>query len=64
MIKKVAATVVLAAGSALLVKGVLALMSRNASATGTIDTWAPIGLGGALVCLILGIRLLMPPKPF
>lgn len=62
--KKIAAVAVLVIGCALLVMGVLALMSRRASVEGNIDLRAPIGLGGALVCLIAGVRLLMPPKPF
>jgi hypothetical protein len=39
-------------------------MSHRASMEGNIDLRAPAGLGGALVCLIVGIRLLMPAKPF
>jgi hypothetical protein len=62
--KKIAAVVVFAVGSALLVMGVLALMSHRASMEGNVDLKAPAGLGGALVCLIVGVRLLMPAKPF
>ncbi len=62
--KKFFGVAVLVVGCGLLVMGVIALLSKQASATGTLDIRGPIGLLGALCCLIGGIRLMMPPKPF
>jgi hypothetical protein len=62
--KKYIGIAVLFLGCGFLVMGVLAVMKQSSSMVGTFDIKGPLGLGGALCCLIGGIRLMMPPRPF